>query len=803
MYPPSNISDIVPINEMVCAAENPQVPPVLSSLHVSLEVSQISKYKWPSTKGGKLHQCKAYYGLLTLSDLLKYTIVCLAAERSCSVLELKRRDANEKKASVSDTCIATVRHCVSNEAVTKLFRLHSFLKSLSAALHGWANERALIPFQGQEGWVAHGIKTVKGDKETTSSMLNKGKIQNRNKPNVNSNNIGNKEIAESVVSTANSTCAEPINNEICQSMMEKLAPSNSRSFYCYLHEKLFIESRGINGRRKLKEEYPLPVNTIHLSHPDVQASNLRHQTNESIPKDFTSNYLQAHDHKGAQRNNDIGGTSTASSEQRETLKCLLPWRVTGEPQPMISGWPPIPVNFGMKYYLTPNKNFSSIPFKPIIKTLCAFEEKLTTKSYHSKDLVEEVLQASVSSQARVVATMALRMRIKDAEHNPAEPFIIYLTISSSDRIFTQRTTKYLKPASKGAILKTAERYSQVQCHQRIPHILVMLSRMEAQMVHHEDPSTLLAKDRSHGIVPLSSQHHYNFLRRPSTIFPLIVLADLSLKQLEHPSPKELNSIKSERHNFIAQHQRKLTETSMLLPINKNIGYISNYLHLPSANPLNVNTTAVHRECACLREKDEQSYAILSTARVLFAAHMEHGPENTVQTLWPQPNGARASSLEAYQCHASFHHVNTSSRFTSPASQSRWQLKPMASRSKAKGSEELFVFGSKPDISSGTVQQGWSLKVSERMGGTTEKRDPDPRWSSKNSCGLRVGSKQKGVEEAMLWQSCLALAMPFAAAKSLELMNPNPTCNPNPSQSTKRFVRVRLVNKRKGVVGEML
>lgn len=32
--------------------------------------------------GGKLHQCKVYYGLLlTLSDLLKCTVVCLAAER--------------------------------------------------------------------------------------------------------------------------------------------------------------------------------------------------------------------------------------------------------------------------------------------------------------------------------------------------------------------------------------------------------------------------------------------------------------------------------------------------------------------------------------------------------------------------------------------------------------------------------------------------------------------------------------------------------------------------------------------------
>lgn len=49
--------------------------------------------------------------------------------------------------SVSDICIATARHCASNEAVTKLFRPYSFLKCLSAAVHGWASARAPILFQ--------------------------------------------------------------------------------------------------------------------------------------------------------------------------------------------------------------------------------------------------------------------------------------------------------------------------------------------------------------------------------------------------------------------------------------------------------------------------------------------------------------------------------------------------------------------------------------------------------------------------------------------------------------------------------
>lgn len=92
------------------------------------------------------------------SRLERQVLLSISIWPSVSVLLLKQGISwNEftftfnVPASVLGVCISTVSHCVSNEAVTKLFRPHSILKCLSAALCGWASARAPILFQTRPG----------------------------------------------------------------------------------------------------------------------------------------------------------------------------------------------------------------------------------------------------------------------------------------------------------------------------------------------------------------------------------------------------------------------------------------------------------------------------------------------------------------------------------------------------------------------------------------------------------------------------------------------------------------------------
>lgn len=105
-----------------------------------------------------LSVCRGGQILDSDSRLERQELLSISIWPSVSVLLLKQGISLHEftftfnvPASVSGICIATVRHCALNEAVTKLFRPHSFLKCLLATLHGWASARAPILFQTRPG----------------------------------------------------------------------------------------------------------------------------------------------------------------------------------------------------------------------------------------------------------------------------------------------------------------------------------------------------------------------------------------------------------------------------------------------------------------------------------------------------------------------------------------------------------------------------------------------------------------------------------------------------------------------------